>query len=100
LTRCFRNLNEKIYNHIAGPNEFVITGTMKNWERWADLPRIRNQTLVMGGKYDEMSPQDLRKMAESMPNARVWISETGSHMAMYDDQISYFRELLTFLKSA
>jgi proline iminopeptidase len=54
----------------------------------------------MGGKYDEMSPQDLRKMAESMPNARVWISETGSHMAMYDDQISYFRELLTFLKSA
>ena len=100
LARGFRDFNEKIYNYIQGPNEFIITGTMKNWERWADLPRIRTKTLVMGAKYDEMSPQDLRKMAESMPNARAWISETGSHMAMYDDQTAYFRELLTFLKSA
>jgi hypothetical protein len=39
-------------------------------------------------------------MADSMPDARAWISENGSHMAMYDDQIAYFRKLLTFLKSA
>jgi proline iminopeptidase len=100
LTRGFRHLNEKIYNYIQGPNEFTVTGTMKGWERWADLPRIRTKTLVLGAKYDEMSPEDLRKMAESLPNARVWISEIGSHLAMYDDQIPYFRQLLTFLKSA
>jgi proline iminopeptidase len=79
LTRAFRNLNAKVYNYLQGPNEFVVTGTMKNWERWSDLPRI---------------------MADSMPDARAWISENGSHMAMYDDQIAYFRKLLTFLKSA
>jgi proline iminopeptidase len=54
----------------------------------------------MGAKYDEMSSKDLQKMADSMPNGRAWISENGSHMAMYDDQIAYFRRLLTFLKSA
>jgi proline iminopeptidase len=100
LTRSFRNLNAKIYNYLSGPNEFIIFGTMKNWERWSDLPRIRTKTLVIGAKYDEMSPEDLRKMAKSMPNARSWISESGSHMAMYDDQVPYFTELLTFLKSA
>jgi proline iminopeptidase len=99
LTRTFRNWNARIYNYILGPNEFIVTGTMKNWERWADLPRIRTNTFVMGAKYDEMSPEDLRKMAESMPNARAWISENGSHLAMYDDQVPYFRQLLTFLKS-
>jgi len=55
---------------------------------------------VMGAKYDEMSPADLRKMADLMPNARAWISAKGSHFAMYDDQPAYFTELLTFLKSA
>jgi len=29
-----------------------------------------------------------------------WISDKGSHFAMYDDQLAYFRELLAFLKSA
>ncbi len=100
LTRTFRNLNAKVYNYLQGANEFFVTGTMKNWERWSDLPRIRTRTLVMGAKYDEMSSKDLQKMADSMPNARAWISENGSHMAMYDDQIAYFRRLLTFLKSA
>jgi proline iminopeptidase len=49
----------------------------------------------MGAKYDEMSPEELQKVADS----RAWISENGSHMAMYDDQIAYFRKLLRFLKS-
>jgi proline iminopeptidase len=100
LLRMLRNLNTKVYNYIQGPNEFVVTGTMKNWERWSDLPRIRTRTLVMGANYDEMSAEDLKKMADSMPDAHAWISENGSHMAMYDDQIAYFRKLLTFLKSA
>lgn len=98
--RAFRNWNQKIYNYIVGPNEFVVTGTMKNWERWSDLSRIRTKTLVMGAKYDTMSPEDLQKMADSMPDARAWIAENGSHMTMYDDQVPYFRKLLTFLKSA
>jgi proline iminopeptidase len=99
LLTAIRNLNQKIYNYMQGPNEFVVTGTLKSWDRWADLPRIGTRTLVMGAKYDEMSPEDLRKMADLTPNARVWISEKGSHSAMYDDQLAYFTELLTFLKS-
>jgi proline iminopeptidase len=100
LLRTIRNLNQKIYNYMQGPNEFVVTGTIKSWDRWADLPRIATRTLVMGAKYDEMSPEDLRKMADLMPNARAWISERGSHCTLYDDQLAYFTELLTFLKSA
>lgn len=100
ITRAFRNWNQKIYNYMEGPNEMVCTGTFKDWDRWADLPRITKRTLVMGAKYDEMSPEDLRKMADLIPNARAWISGNGSHLAMYDDQLPYFTELLTFLKSA
>src|SRR5262249_2861677 len=87
VVRTFRNLNKKIYNYMQGPNELFVTGTTKNWDRWADLHRIATKTLVMGAKYDEMSPEDLRKMADLMPDASVWISEKGSHFTMYDDQV-------------
>jgi proline iminopeptidase len=53
----------------------------------------------MGARYDEMDPQDMRKMAALLPRGKSWISETGSHFAMYDDQQRYFEALLKFLTS-
>jgi proline iminopeptidase len=99
LLRCFGHLNERVYNSMQGPNELVITGSYKNWERWNDLPKIRARALTMGARYDEMNPDDMRRMAKLMPNAQAWISDKGSHMSFYDDQIPYFEALLTFLKS-
>jgi proline iminopeptidase len=100
LDRAFRHFNEKIYNYMQGPNEFVITGTFKNWERWKDLPNIRTPTLVIGAKYDTMSLDDLKREAELIPHARLAVCENGSHLALYDDQQTYFRHLLGFIKEA
>jgi proline iminopeptidase len=52
----------------------------------------------MGARYDEMDPEDMRRMATLVAHGQSWISETGSHFAMYDDQQNYFRALLTFLQ--
>jgi proline iminopeptidase len=95
---AFRFVNEKIYNHLQGPNEFVITGTLKSWDRTADLKNIKTKALLMGARYDEMDPAEMRRIAAAMPNARAVISDRGSHMCMYDDQEWYFRELISFLK--
>jgi len=91
-------LNAKIYNTMQGPNEFIITGTFKNWDRTADLHRIKTRALIMGARYDEMDPNEMRRIATLMPNARAAISSRGSHLTMYDDQQWYFRELVGFLK--
>jgi proline iminopeptidase len=99
VERALRNINAKVYTYMFGPNEWVVTGTLKDWNRWADLPRIHTRTLLMGAKYDELPGEDMRKMAASMPSARAWISERGSHFTMWDDQVPYVRELLGFLKS-
>jgi len=34
-----------------------------------------------------------------LPHGEAWISETGSHFAMYDDQQNYSNALLRFLKA-
>jgi len=97
VTRTFAKENTHIYNLLQGPNEFVITGRFKNWDRWADLPRIKAPALVMGAKYDEMSPAQIRREGRLIANASTWIGEHGSHMCMYDDQRAYFTRLIPFL---
>jgi proline iminopeptidase len=98
VERAFRHFNQQVYNVMQGPNEFVITGNLKNWDRWQDLPGIKTPTLVIGGKYDTMSADDLKRESELLSNARFALCENGSHLALYDDQQAYFRHLIKFLR--
>ena len=97
VDRAFKKFNAKIYNTMQGPNEFVITGTFKNWDRWADLPKIKVPTLIIAGEKGTMNPDDIRRMGKLIPRSRVVITK-GSHLEMYDDQQTYFRELVKFIK--
>ncbi|HEY7573941.1 MAG TPA: proline iminopeptidase-family hydrolase, partial [Thermoanaerobaculia bacterium] len=59
VQRLFKHLAKPVYNTMQGPNEFVVTGTLKGWDRWKDLPKISVPTLVVGARYDEMSLEDI-----------------------------------------
>jgi proline iminopeptidase len=96
--RAFRHLNTEIYNTMQGPNEFVVTGTFKDWDSWNYLQNISVPTLLIVGRYDTMSENDIQKMGTLIPNSRVAVCENGSHLCMYDDQETYFRELLKFVR--
>ena len=96
--RSLQGWNQHVYNVLQGRSEFEVTGRIKGWDRWADLPKIKVRTLTMGARYDEMDPEDMRKMAALLPRGEAWISQTGSHFAMYDDQRNYFKALLVFLR--
>ena len=98
VARAFKHINTQVYGTMQGPNEFVVTGTFKDWDRWNDLPKIAVPTLVVGAKYDEMDPDDIRRMGTLLPRSRVAICENGSHLAMWDDQEAYFRHLTGFLR--
>lgn len=97
VMRTLTGANQHIYNLMQGPNEFSITGTLKTWDRWADLPKIKVPTLVMGAKYDEMSPEQIRREGKLIPGAKTWISDKGSHLVMWDDHKAYFAALVPFL---
>ena len=84
---------------MQGRSEFEVTGILKDWDRWADLPKIKVKTLTIGARYDEMDPEDMKKMATLMPDASSVICENGSHFCFWDDQAFYFQNLIRFLKS-
>jgi proline iminopeptidase len=99
VDRTFRLANAKIYNLMQGKSEFEVTGNLKDWERWDRLHEIKVKALTIGAKYDEMDPEDMRKMAKMMANATCFVCPNGSHMGMWDDQAFYFEHLLAFLRT-
>jgi len=97
VARAFRKFNGTIYNTMQGPNEFVITGNFKNWDRWDDLKKIDVPTLLIAGRHGTMNPADIARMGKLIPHSRVVITG-GSHLEMYDAQEEYFRAITKFVK--
>lgn len=98
VVRGLSHINPQVYNTMQGPNEFVVTGNFKNWDRWDDLKKISVPTLLLGGRHDTMDPDDIVEMGRRIEGSRVAILENGSHLAMWDDEKAYFGHLLAFLK--
>ncbi len=98
VVRTFAHMNQQVYRTMQGPNEFVVTGNFKDWDRWADLGHIRVPTLVIGARHDTMDPADIEEMARRMPRARSVICLRGSHMSMWDDSEAYFGAIETFVR--
>ena len=96
--RGFVNLNTQVYETLHGPNEFVVTGNYKDWNRWDDLTCIQTPTLILGAKYDSMSLSDQKEMKRRIPNSKLSICENGSHLSMWDDPDNYFYFLNNFIK--
>jgi proline iminopeptidase len=96
VTRGFR-LNQQIYVSMQGPSELGLSGKLLPWDRSADLHRITVPTLVIGAQHDTMDPEYMAWMATQYPKGRYLHCPNGSHMAMYDDQETYFRGLIDFL---
>jgi proline iminopeptidase len=99
VDRAFRHSNQKIYVQMQGKSEFLVTGNLKDWERWDRLHEIKVKALTIGAEHDEMDPADMKKMARLMQNAINAYCPNGSHLCMWDDQAIYFQNLLKFLRS-
>jgi len=99
VDRAFRHANQKIYVQMQGKSEFLVTGNLKDWERWDRLHEIKVKALTIGAEHDEMDPEDMKKMAKLMQNATNAYCPNGSHLCMWDDQAIYFQNLLKFLRS-
>lgn len=97
VDRAFKHLNPDIYVRMQGPSELGASGTLIDWDRFADLHRIAVPTLVIGAEHDTMDPAYMCAMATELPRGRYHHCPNGSHMALYDDQEIYMHGLIEFI---
>jgi proline iminopeptidase len=97
VNRAFAKMNKSLYVTMQGPSEFGISGRLENWDVSKQLSSIKVPTLVIGAQHDTMDPEHMKWMSTQFKNGSYLYCEKGSHMAMYDDQETYFKGLITYL---
>ncbi|GAB2955791.1 proline iminopeptidase-family hydrolase [Hymenobacter coalescens] len=98
VNRSFAKMNQSLYVTMQGPSEFGVAGKLLRWDRTADLPKLAVPVLSIGGKHDTMDPEHMRMVAQKVQNGTALICPRGSHMSFYDDQQTYMRGLIKFIK--
>ena len=64
-----RNLTgNAVYETMGGPNEFIMSGNLKDWDRIERLGEITVPTLITVGRYDEITPTCAETMQRRMPH--------------------------------
>ena len=97
VNRTFKHMNAAVYIPMQGPSELGASGKLENRDRSRDLGKISAPTLVIGATHDSMDPENMKWMSEQFPKGRYLECPNGSHLAMYDDQQTYFQGLIQFI---
>jgi proline iminopeptidase len=99
VNRAFAAINQAIYVPMQGPSELGAGGVLRSWDRTDDLQDIKVPTLVIGARYDTMDPGHMEMMARQFADGTYLFCPNGSHLAMYDDQATYFAGLIDFIRA-
>jgi proline iminopeptidase len=99
VNRSLSDWNMAPYTAIQGPNEFCYTGSIKDWNRVADLHRITQPALVLCGLHDELTPACSRLIHQALPNSRIKIFQNSSHLPFWEEPEPYFEILTAFLNA-
>jgi proline-specific peptidase len=98
LQRSGKNLeNNAVYETMNGPNEFIVIGNLKDWNRIDRLGEITVPTLITVGRYDEITPTCAETMRRGIPNSQLHIFEKSAHTAHLEESEKYMAVLTDFL---
>lgn len=99
VNRSFNKINQSLYVTMQGPSEFGLSGKLEKWDITAELPKLSVPVLSIGAQFDTMDPEHMKWIATQVQNGSYLYCPNGSHMSMYDDQQTYMKGLIKFIKA-
>ncbi|MGA8709660.1 MAG: proline iminopeptidase-family hydrolase [Thermoplasmata archaeon] len=99
VAETLAEINYDVYGKVNGPNEFTITGTIKDIDLTSHLSTIRVPTLVAGGRYDEVTPNVARQIHDHIPGSRQVVFEQSSHLPFWEERSAFLDTLAEFLRT-
>jgi proline iminopeptidase len=89
----------QVYLTMNGPTEFDVIGSLREWDRTADLHRIGVPTLVTCGRYDEITPACSETITQGIAGARMHVFEKSAHCAHLEEPDAYAALVEDFLSA-
>ena len=100
IQRGLTGMNPEIYTLMWGPTDLVSTGTLKSFDRTADLASLTVPVLFHAGEFDETRPETAREHAALTPNAEFVMIPGSGHLTMIDAADAANRAIREFLARA
>jgi proline iminopeptidase len=97
LTYSLDHLSLPKYGTMNGPNEFTITGTIRDYDVTKRLGEIRIPTLITAGRFDEVTPLVAESIHRGITESELVVFEESSHTAFWEERPRYMDTLLGFL---
>lgn len=91
------HISKPVYGTMNGPNEFTIIGNIRYWDVTNQLHRIRTPTLVLTGRYDEVSPVVGRDIHKHIRGSELTVFPNSSHMPFWEEREAFMKRVLRFL---
>ena len=97
VTRSLGDWNMGPYMTMQGPNEFLYTGNLKDWNRIEQMAGFEMPVLITTGQHDELTPACAMRMKMALKDVQLNVFPNSSHMPFYEEPQAYFPVLLDFL---
>ena len=86
-----------VYRTMNGPNEFTITGTIRDWDITDQIHKITVPTLITVGEYDEVTEAVAREIHNRIRGSILKVLPGCSHLSMWEDREGYINTLKDFM---
>ena len=80
-----------------GPNEFTVTGTLRDWDVIDRLGEIEVPVLITSGRFDECTPALVEPLRSGIRGAEWVLFEESSHTSLLEETERYLQVVGQFL---
>ena len=96
LRRARAKFGKQVYETMWGPNEFTVTGTLKDWDVSARLGEIQVPTLITSGRHDECTPTLVEVLHRGIAGSEWVLFEESAHMPHFEETERYLEVVGAF----
>jgi proline iminopeptidase len=86
------------FTTMFGPYFYTCSGSLRDWDRMADMPAIAVPTLVTTSEWDYILPEYARLTHEHLPRSELVIFRDSGHLPFWDAADRYHTAVLPFLQ--
>ncbi|XXH03984.1 hypothetical protein Hte_010393 [Hypoxylon texense] len=99
VEKAFEHLEDDptAYLTLQGPSEIEVTGSLKNWEGWKLAKDITADTLLLNGRYDEITDHCVEPWFGALRKVKWVTLAQSSHMGHWEERARFMEICGTFL---
>ncbi len=97
LLYCDAHAGAQVYTTMWGPCEFIVSGSLSDYNRMDSLVDINVPVLFTAGEYDEVLPETLATYVNHCPGSTSRIFKGARHFPHIDSCVEYESLLRDFI---